>query len=287
MTSQGSRAHSQARRALMELLHPLTGPVLVHVDVFRTGGVIPKVVGRHALLSAHFKLLLEAAGQRPIWMPTFNYDFVRTGTFAVRHDVSQVGALTEHFRKEHALWRTPVPIFSVAGTAEPPNVNSSESIDPFGSDSVFAQLAKMNGSILFYGADIRSCTFVHYAERAAGGPVYRYDKVFRGTVTTTSSRAVTLSYHVRPRGHHLDYDWVRLEHQLFEHGLLRRFNSGRFSVASIEAANLLSFWSDRLAADPLYLLDDASRAWVKPKIDELGRGFLLEDFESYEQGEHE
>lgn len=218
-------------------------------------------------------------------MPAFNYDFLCTGCFSVRRDASQVGVLTEHFRTEHAWWRTPVPVFSVCGTGQAPTVNSGTRIDPFGPDSIFSRLVEENGSVVFYGAGIESCTFIHYAERAAGGPVYRYDKSFFGDVTDLSSDRTELNYHVRPLGHHLDYDWSRLGQELVEHGLLRRSESRRFAVASIEAAALREFWCDRLAADPLHLLDDESRAWVEPKLQELGRRFLQSDFETSENGE--
>ena len=285
MTSQDLNARGKAEAVLSELLSGLTGPVLVHSDVFRTRGAIRGVTGRQALLSAHTSLQLEAASGRSIWMPAFNYDFLRTGSFAVHQDASQVGALTEHFRTEHALWRTSVPVFSVSGTGHMPAVNLGPRIDPFGSDSIFARLDEQNGSILFYGAGIESCTFIHYAERVAGGPVYRYDKAFFGDVAGLAFGRAELIYHVRPLGHHLDYDWARLDRELVEQGLLERSVSQRFTVASIDAAALRSFWCERIAADPLYLLDEESRVWVETRLDELGRRFLLADFETGEFGE--
>ena len=287
MTSQGSDVRGRASKALTALLGDQVGPVLVHSDVFRTSGAIPEATSRQAVLFGHASLLFDATAGRPIWMPAFNYDYLRTSSFAVGHDPSQVGALTEHFRKKHACWRTPVPVFSVCGTEATPAVNSGPRIDPFGDDSVFAELAEHSGSILLYGAGLQSCTFVHHVERAAGGPVYRYDKSFVGYSSGVEPVRTELLYHVRPRGHRLDYDWARLERELLDHGLLRRFDSAKFSVASIEAPALRAFWTDRLMADPLHLLDDDSRAWVEPKLHELGRGFLLSDFESVEHGEVE
>lgn len=280
MTTHKPYSQSRALEVLARLVDDVCGPVLVHSDVFRTSGAFPGVAGREALLSAHTGLLVESAGERPIWMPAFNYDFVQTKAFSVPQDVSQVGVLTEHFRQKIAAWRTPIPVFSVCGTGVPPEVNIGPLIDPFGADSVFAQLVEQNGSILLYGACIDSCAFIHHAERAAGGPAYRYDKSFVGNVTDQVSRETKLLYHVRPRGHHLNYDWSRLERELGENGLLRRFESSRFAVTSIQAGALRSFWSNRLAVDPLHLLDRESRAWVEPKLQKLGRAFRLTDFES-------
>lgn len=286
MTSNGPNAHNQAKEVLVRLLSDVSGPVLIHSDLFKTSGVVPGVADREALLSAHTSLLLEATDGRPIWMPAFNYDYLREGAFAVHDDASQVGALTEHYRTERADWRTPVPVFSVSGKGTAPTIGVGTHIDPFGADSIFAQLAEQRGSILFYGADITSCTYIHHVERTAGGPPYRYDKPFAGTVTDSSSSwSTNLLYHVRPRGQYLDYDWSRLKEELVEHGLLQHSETRRFAVASTEASALRAFWCDRLAEDPLHLLDEESRAWVEPKLQELGRHFLQSDFETGENGE--
>ena len=280
MKPSSAEIDAEALAALRALIDATPGPALVHSDLFRTSGAVSGTTDRRGLLEAHAALILQCADHRPVWMPTFNYDFLRTGSFALHQDVSQAGALTEYFRTEKASWRTPVPVFSVSDTGHMPAVNSGPRIDPFGPDSIFARLDEQNGSILFYGAGIESCTFVHHAERVAGGPVYRYDKSFFGDVTGVALGRAELIYHVRPLGRHLDYDWLRLDRELVEHGLLQRFVSRRFTVASIDAAALRSFWCERIAADPLYLLDEESRAWVETRLDELGRPFLLADFET-------
>ena len=39
------------------------------------------------------------------------------------------------------------------------------------------------------------------------------------------------------------------------------------------------FIIDKIKIDPFYLLDNESKKWVMPKVNKLGRGFLLADFE--------
>ena len=39
------------------------------------------------------------------------------------------------------------------------------------------------------------------------------------------------------------------------------------------------YWLERLNKDPYYLLDETSKEWVIPKIEELGRQFKITDFE--------
>ncbi len=268
------------RDKVAELLDSRSGPVLVHSDLLRSAGGVAPSRGREGILAAHINLLSSAAGARDVWMPTFNYDFLSTGTFNVEIDPAQVGPLPEYFRTTRAEWRTLVPVFNVAGTGTQPTVPSSGILDPFGADSIFHQLADRGGSILFYGAGLHSCTFIHHVERFSGGPAYRYDKVFLGSTSHASfSRHVKLNYHVRPLGHHLDYDWSRLLGDLERFGRIRRVIANRFCAFALEADDLRAFWADRIATDPLYLLDDESRSWVDEKLNLLGRSFEFEDFE--------
>lgn len=266
---------------LNSLLRHKSGPVLVHSDLIRASGGVRGTRDRLSMLRAHWELISRAAEGRTLWMPTFNYDFVRTSNFSTDHDISQAGALTEHFRTTLASWRSPVPIFSFAGIGPAPLVASGPTIDPFGADSAFARLVDEDGFIVQYGAKFEdSSTFLHHVERWSGGPLYRYDKIFEGIVSAQSrTELVVVNYHVRPKGHHLDYDWSRLEVDLTQHGILRRFESERFSVAVLEAVGLRQYWSERLAEDPLYLLDSTSRNWVSDRLEALGRRFQRQDFE--------
>ena len=43
--------------------------------------------------------------------------------------------------------------------------------------------------------------------------------------------------------------------------------------------NVVDFWINKLNKDPYYFLNEESRKLVIPKINKLGRGFELNDFE--------
>lgn len=272
-----------AEPALAALLEGAgAGPVLVHGDLLRAGRAGPQGASREAQLDAHLDLLHRCRGERALWMPAFNYGFTRDGRFDVRTSPSQVGPLAERFRLTQAAWRTPVPVFSVCGTHPAPAVADGPLVDPFDERSCFAALAREDGTVLFYGAGLGAATLIHHAERTGGGPVYRYDKDFPGTVTGAdgTERAVTLRYHVRPLGRELDYDFPRLQTELEDAGLARRWERGLTRLLVVSARGLLAFWRQRLADDPLHLLDAPSRAWVEPLLEQLGRPFVRADFES-------
>jgi len=259
-----------------------SGPLLVHADAMRALDAIELVSDVKEILRRHIHALELAADGRELWLPTFNYDFLKTGVYDVTNDKCQVGALNEFARSNWATWRSATPVFNVCGTHAPLPEPDFAQINAFGSDSVFAHLHQRRGAVLFYGAPFISVTASHYIEQHAGGPVYRYDKKFKGHVKLASCqlRDTSLIMHVRPMGTRLTYDVPRLEAELEAEGILIKLVDGGSVVSLVDMSRLFDAWTAKLAADPLYLLDDQTRAWVAPKLDELGRRFLIEDFES-------
>jgi len=257
-----------------------SGPVFVHIDAFRAARLVPPVRDRSVYLDSHIALLRESAGDRPLWCPAFNYDFGKSRIFDVANSESQLGPITERFRTNAAEWRTAVPIFPVSGTGLQPTQSWGRDTDPFGNDSMFAELIGLDGVVLYYGETFHYNTLVHRSERASGGPVYRYDKVFAGDVVMTDGAVVpgTLVYHVRPLGTGLDYDWPRLLGEALEAGVCKRLE-GTSEVLAASARGLHDLWVRDLRDDPLALLDEKSRKWVEPAIEELGRRFVITDFE--------
>jgi aminoglycoside 3-N-acetyltransferase len=259
-----------------------TGPVFAHSDPFRTARVVKPSRNRREFLDAHVTVLKEVAGDRGLWIPAFNYDFPRTHFFDVANDEAQVGPIPEHFRTTAAEWRTRVPIFSVTGTGPMPSIPWGQDTDAFGEESIFARLVESDGVILYYGDTFCYNTIVHYAERRSGGPAYRYDKMFGGQVFTNAdnlSALGSLRYHVRPLGTDLDYDWPGLLDSAIEAGACRRVD-GSPEVLASSARTLCDFWIEALRRDRLALLDQKTRAWVEPKLEKLGRPFMIADFEA-------
>lgn len=261
------------------------GPVMVHSDARRTHALTAGSRTRLDALAGHVGIIAALAEGRDIWVPTFNYDFLRSGTYHVASDVSQVGPISEHFRVGHTAWRSECPVFNFAGTGTDPTMGvvDGATIDPFDDGSAFASLARLNGLVLWYGAPLSSSTIIHHVERRTGGPLYRYDKLFVGTVDGCSgdTKHATLRYHVRPWGKHLDYDWVRLESDVRAAGVLTTIDHAT-SIAVAPAKELVDVWCDRLREDPLYLIDGESRAWIAPMLEKLGRRFEQSDFEEIE-----
>jgi aminoglycoside 3-N-acetyltransferase len=277
------RGVSDAIGALLARLG--NGPVFVHSDPFRAARLVPRASSRDALLDSHLALLADAVAGRPIWMPAFNYNFPRTKIFNVAMDPAQVGPIPEHFRVSASGWRTGIPIFSATGTGVAPSTVWGEGVDPFGAESLFARIVEADGTILYYGDTFHYNTIVHYAERVAGGPPYRYDKLFRGTVITPNGAKLegSLNYHVRPLGMGLDYDWPAILSRAVERGTCVRLDPYP-EILAARAATLTDFLVDEMKTDPLGLLDRQTRMWVEPALQQLGRRFAVDDFEGPDAG---
>jgi aminoglycoside 3-N-acetyltransferase len=254
---------------------------MVHSDALRAAAFVPRMSSRSELVTAHLNALETFVQGRDIWLPTFNYDFLRSGYFDTSADPSQVGPITEAFRTSRASWRTPTPVFSFAGGGQMPGivVEEGQVIDPFDDSSAFAIVCSRQGSIAWYGARLESTTLLHHAERKSGRLSYRYDKLFGGSVTDKGSTTpVTLNYHVRPMGQHLDYNWPRLEREAAEAGVVRTLEP-RGHARWAPAATLRDLWVEAMRRDPLALLDDETRVWVDRRLQVLGRAFVKQDFE--------
>lgn len=257
-----------------------SGPVFVHSDPFRAARLVKPVRDRDAYIDSHIALIRDATEGRDLWVPSFNYEFGKSRVFDVVRSGSQLGPIPERFRTDFAEWRTPIAMFAVAGNGAEPRQEWREGTDPFGPDSMFAELVEKDGVLLYYGDTFHYNTLVHRAERANGGPVYRYDKVFHGDVVMAdgSVNAGSLVYHVRPMGTGLDYDWPRLLQEAIDEGVCRRLD-GNPEVLAASARKLHDLWVRDMRYDPYALLDEKTRKWVEPAIEETGRRFVLTDFE--------
>lgn len=251
------------------------GPLFVHSNAMKTMPLIKVSPSREAILNGHIELLHKIVPSEDLLVPTFSYQFPKTRLFDLDNTPSEVGHISEFYRKNIGSWRSHDPMFSISGVGRS-LATVTEVQCPFDNSSVFAHLVENNGYVLFYGAEFSSATIIHHVEFKAGVE-YRYWKTFEGMRQYGDiSKKVILSSHFRPMGKHLDYDWPRLILDLFEAKILNQHFS---SVIGCHAKQLIDFWLSKLKDDPLYLLDNESRSWVEPMLNNLGRGFIQSDFE--------
>ena len=254
-------------------------PALVHTDIVRTAPFISDT-SQNAPLQSHRQLFDSCMVDW--WIPAFNYQFPRTHELDLRTASIEAGKLNQFLHDEQwADFRTFDPMFSVLGKGTPP-FQPTECVSSFGHGSMFDHLLDKDGVIVLYGATIASLTILHHAESIFGGVPYRYEKLISGKLTDDQGHSHSIEWrsHFRPFGQDLDYDWGKVETVLMNAGVVRQLVSGYPYLGSIiDARGCTDVLVEELKKDPLIFLDSKSRAWVEPKLNQLGRGFLITDFE--------
>jgi aminoglycoside N3'-acetyltransferase len=268
--------------SLQKALEPYAGkPVMVHSDLFRASPFVPRTVDRARTLVSHRDLLRSLDCR--LRVVAFNYQFTRDRATDLRTAPVEVGPLGNFMRENWAADRTFDPVFSFLTDEKTDGAPPEPGLFiAFAERSLFPHIPSEGGAILMYGADVTSLTMLHLAELQEGGPLYRYDKDFEGTVTDWHGRAVRIRYryHVRPLGRRLVYDWVGIQNLLENSGVLCWIDNHRHSLGFVlDGRSLLDTLITALRDDPLCLLDSESRAWVAPEIQRLGRRFVIGDFE--------
>ncbi|SFT99292.1 AAC(3) family N-acetyltransferase [Halomonas saccharevitans] len=264
------------------------GPVLFHSDIFKVMGLVGKSSSPKVLLNSHLNFIEKLSSGRGVVLPTFNYDFTKTKVYDVRESESQVGALSDHARRDWSEWRSLTPVFNFCGDkasesllSKGGQVADGQEVDPFDEASLFNALYENDGVVVMYGAPFQSFTGIHYIEHRSGRPLYRYDKYFPGKVIDWDGKEnnVNFKYHVRPLNVHVDYRWRELLDFSISKGAVKEHIRPKVSVYVISFREICDLWVSELSNDPLFLLDEESKKFVEPKLKELGRRFKLEDFE--------
>jgi aminoglycoside N3'-acetyltransferase len=259
-------------------LKNLKPPYLIHSDIFKTFGYIKDDYKVNKVkinpLELHFNILCKLFSRDNIIFPSFNYDFPKTKFYDTKLTNSQVGALTNYILKKNILYRTKTPIFSFLT-----NISDllSEHNLPFSSGSIFDFINKNDGTIIFYGAEISSCTFLHYVENQFGPPVFRYDKKFLGTIFDNQTKSETfVEFHVRPFGLELDYNWDLLLKLLVQKNALHKLSNNFFAVKAKDVSNI---WGNFFVKNQFDILSTKTKDAIIDKFNIIGRRFVQKDFE--------
>lgn len=251
----------------------LKPPFLVHSDVFNARRYISYNENEN-IRELHIKFLSNSFGVDNLVFPAFNYDFPKTKIFDVQNDPVQVGSLPQYLLDSQKYFRTETPVFSfLSKSANLPTTNMA----PFSTGSVFDCLYQSDGTILFYGADISSCTYLHFIESQIGGVPYRYNKMFNGTIINQEkTRHATVVFHVRPLGYDFTYNWDYLVALLNNVNKIYKLGTNFFAI---KARDLSEIWGTAFAENTFQCLDLQMRDPVMKKIKELGRAIHITDCE--------
>lgn len=173
-----------------DILQSLKSVGVVAGDQIYVASFTPILGITEKLLPETISALQEAIGPSgTLIMPAFNWDYCKTGFFHHTETPSQVGILTEAFRKSAGVERTVTPpwnTFCVWGK-QASAINQIKGHCAFGNDSVPQYLVDHNVKFLLLGCNYNDgCILVHWLEEKFRVP-YRNFKKFTGKVQLKDS----------------------------------------------------------------------------------------------------
>lgn len=242
---------TQLTDALRSLKLPANHVYIIHSSMLKFGiieGGLPGVMN----------CLKEVLGpEATILMPTFTFSFGRSRVWDYHTSKSEVGALTEYFRKLPNSMRTIHPFHSLAVAGR---IASEFSIctnkSSFGERSPFDLLYEMDAINISLGTEFEGgATFLHHTEEMAQVP-YRYYKEFPGEVKDRNGDLLSGAFKMFVRENTETYDYDNKWDHVWDH-----FISQDLVVhKNLNGANLFAFrikpthdnFLKMLKADPFY-----------------------------------
>lgn len=205
--------------------------ICVHSQIFSLGRA---VIAKKDFLAYMVNLLQYVVGESgTLLMPTFSYSFCKNEIYDIEQSRSDVGILTEYFRKLPGVVRTSHPIFSFAIWGKRKKEFLDLPITSFTSDSVYGNLCKNNDKLVLLGAPL-GYTFYYLAEEYVG-VTHRFFKDFSGIVKHgEDTKKISVPYYVRKLDRRSTESERKINNFLFEKGLQRSISIGHGSITVAE-----------------------------------------------------
>lgn len=206
--------------------------------------------------------LLETVGESgTVAMPTFTYAKAFTAkkwTFDISTHPSEVGKITEVFRKRPEAIRSCHVSHSIAAIGKHASDLMGEGISPFGNGSSFDVLQQFDAWNLFLGVDLHCCTAFHVAEELCQVP-YRKNSYFSEVEVVWPNGDKTMSQSfcpVKQQGFGNDFSqMIKLTHQS---GILNKTTVGEATIFCGRIRNIISLVMDQVQKDPYFLANKSS-----------------------------
>lgn len=202
--------------------------------------------------------LRQAVGEEgTLVMPAFNFSFCEGQPFDREQTPSNVGMLTEAFRKLPGTLRTWSPPYHTVTAAGPraEEISRIEALTSFGTDSVFQYLHDIGAKHLLIGVGYQDgVAHFHWLEERVGVP-YRFWKKFEGDVILNGERRHRVFFMYARRQDiptRLDADPLGLEFERAGH--VRVAEVGLCRLRAFDLRDFRAVLEPRLAADPQALL---------------------------------
>ncbi|MBM0637570.1 AAC(3) family N-acetyltransferase [Campylobacter sp. VicNov18] len=232
--------------------------ICVHSELFKFGTPLLK---KNEFLQTIIECFLQSIGEEgTLIMPTFTYTFCKNGIYDKLNSKSEVGILTEYFRKYKGVKRTNDPIFSFAIKGAKQDLFLQDTKSCFGENCVYDTLWKHDGKIVLFGTHLVGYTFTHFIEEIVKVP-YRYFKNFSGILINEDKIKYekNIDFYVR----NLEENSLVCEQKQIN--LLKENNN--FNIINFARSHIVNIESKRYFLDTLKYLKNNPYALLKDKND--------------------
>ena len=236
---------------IINLKIPPSSTVMIHSSLLKFGIIENGIEGL-------LKCIVESlVGDTTILMPSFTFGFSESRYWSAKNTKSEMGALTEFFRKQEDTIRTLHPFHSVvAYGAHSKDFSTCNSLSSFGKGSPFEKLIDLNAYNLSLGTEfIGGATFVHHTEETCQVP-YRYYKEFSGKVYDMNENKVdkVFKMYVRKITNRYEYEnnWDKVFKDLHREGCFKvdSLNGAKIMLSSIKQTHKI--FNQYIVSDPMY-----------------------------------
>jgi aminoglycoside 3-N-acetyltransferase len=191
-------------------------------------------------------------------MPAFNggqqyAQAIENKIFEVKESPSQLGIISEIFRKKFPSKRSLHPTHSVIGMgpkAEEILTGHEKCLISTGFGTPFDKLKLLNAKILLLGVNHSSNTFLHYVENTLGAPTISKNK-FTMKVIDYQDNIIRVDTHPHLPGLPRCYDRLNTE---LPNTIQKKGKVGNADSYLVEAKALFDFLKPLLQNNPLYLI---------------------------------
>ena len=238
-------------QTIINLKIPPSSTVMIHSSLLKFGIIENGIEGL-------LKCIVESlAGDTTILMPAFTFGFSASRYWSAKNTKSEMGALTEYFRKQEGTIRTLHPFHSVvAYGAHAKDFSACNSLSSFGRGSPFEKLLELDAYNLSLGTEfVGGATFVHHTEEVCQVP-YRYYKKFPGEVYDINEKKVNKAFkmYVREITETFEYEnnWDKVFKDLCKEGCFHidYLNGAKIMLSSIRKTHRI--FSQYIASDLMF-----------------------------------
>lgn len=215
--------------------------------------------GADAVIDA---LLAAVGSEGTVVMPVFTWERNHAQSvvvFDVANDPSEVGRITEVFRRRSGVLRNEHVCHSTAALGPAAGEVMGGSVHPFAFDASLYQCYELDSWYVLLGCGFSSATALHTAEEIVQVP-YRYYRDFAGSTVVrpdgTRVPAVSVEY-LREEGY--TNDLARMGRVFDAVGMLRSTRVGAATLTAVRICDVIDGGVRSLQADIGCLLDEPSR----------------------------